>query len=148
MNRDIMVREIQEKYRQSARYFNELERRHWAATEALKLGRGGISIVSEALRISPNTIKKGLLELTAGPPKSSAQTGARIRRPGGGRKSKSMSSDDRSFPVGLQRISTESSTKSRESDDNQNQHRSPTNSVVPIPTPIDDSPSDRESDPL
>jgi hypothetical protein len=93
MNREDAILEIQERYSQSGRAFNELQRRHWAAMEALKLGRGGISIVSKALRISPNTIRAGIQEISTGQVDSDLPNNLRIRRPGGGRKSKKSSLD-------------------------------------------------------
>ena len=93
MNRDDLIREIQARYRESGASLNELQRRHWAAMEALKLGRGAITIVSKALRISPNTIKKGIQELATDQAGSFATENSRIRRPGGGRKSKHTQSD-------------------------------------------------------
>jgi hypothetical protein len=91
MNREDVIREIQDRYRQSGRCLNELQRRHWGAREAMKLGWGGITIVSEALRISPNTIKRGIQEIAAGDADSFSPTNSRIRKQGGGRKSKKMS---------------------------------------------------------
>lgn len=61
---------------------NERQRRHWAGTEALALGRGGISIVSNSTGISQTTISKGILELKNGINLPSN----RIRKEGGGRK--------------------------------------------------------------
>lgn len=84
MNREDQILELQERYGQSGQTLNELQRRHWAAREAIRLGRGGITIVSQALRISPNTIKRGMQEIAAGLP----DVNSRIRKPGGGRKSK------------------------------------------------------------
>jgi hypothetical protein len=93
MSRDDIIRGLQEKFRHVRQSLNELERRRWAATEALTLGRGGITLVSSALRMSPNTIKRGIQELEAGQPKPESEKGSRIRRSGGGRKSKTRSSD-------------------------------------------------------
>jgi hypothetical protein len=94
MNREDLIRELQERYRQSGRTLNERQRRHWAAAEAMKLGRGGITIVSKALRISPNTIRRGIREIMTGRQAgSSPDAKLQIRRPGGGRKSKKTSSD-------------------------------------------------------
>jgi hypothetical protein len=95
MNREDLIRELQERYRQSGRTLNERQRRHWAAAEALKLGRGGITIVSKALRISPNTIRRGIREIVADRQAGgwSSDTTLQIRRPGGGRKPKKTSSD-------------------------------------------------------
>lgn len=121
MNREDVIREIQSRYRQSSQSdqnvdqgnltglprhleavahdkppvaaFNELQRRHWAAMEAIRLGRGGITLVSKALRISPNTIKKGIQEIATGQADSYLLTKSRIRKPGGGRKSKNASTE-------------------------------------------------------
>lgn len=86
MDREAAIREIQEKFQVEGRTLNELQRRHWAAMEATKLGRGGITIVGKALQMSPNTIKRGIQEIAAGDMDSHAL--ARVRRSGGGRKSK------------------------------------------------------------
>ena len=85
MDRNELIREIQARYREACGAFNELERRHWAAREAIQLGRGGITLVSQALRMSPNTIKRGIQELSTGQVDSAAPS-ARIRKSGGGRK--------------------------------------------------------------
>ena len=74
---------LRAKYRSLAPELNERARRIWAATEAREIGRGGISMVSRATRISYSTIVRGLHELEAG---ESAGPG-RVRRSGGGRKS-------------------------------------------------------------
>lgn len=87
MTREDVILCIQEKYRQSGRTLNERERRHWAATEAMKLGRGGITAVSQALRMSPNTIKRGIQEI-AGHGDLESLPDTRIRKPGGGRRAK------------------------------------------------------------
>lgn len=88
MSREDIILGLQERYRQAGRSLNELERRRWAAGEAIALGRGGITMVSEALRMSPNTIKRGMLELKAGRNDVVAGVNSRIRKSGGGRKSK------------------------------------------------------------
>lgn len=59
-------------------------RRHWAASEALALGWGGISVTSQATGLSRTTIELGIKELEQ-PTETIAESG-RIRRPGGGRK--------------------------------------------------------------
>ena len=92
MNRADIIRGIQERFRRRGQTLNELQRRQWAAREATALGRGGITIVCQALRMSPNTIKRGMRELSA------AESGARkpelrIRRSGGGRKPKTLLSE-------------------------------------------------------
>lgn len=93
MNREDLIREIKERFRQPDRSLNERQRRLWAAAEAIKLGRGGITIVSKALRMSPNTIKKGIQEIAAAQTGMPSEANTPIRKPGGGRKSKKTSSD-------------------------------------------------------
>lgn len=85
-NREDLIRQLRTRFNDVGTDFNERQRRHWAAAEALKLGRGGISIVSEALRISPNTIRKGVAEITTMDGAADSAEEMRIRRVGGGRK--------------------------------------------------------------
>ena len=61
---------------------SEKARRHYAALEAHKLGRGGRSYIARVLGCSPKTITQGLHDLCE--PEPGERT--RIRRPGGGRK--------------------------------------------------------------
>ncbi|MEG4076373.1 ISAzo13 family transposase [Microcoleus sp. Pol14C2] len=75
---------IRDKYQQISPYLNEQTRRIWAATEALGLGYGGITSVSEATGLSHNTIRSGLGEL-AGSSDSRVPAGM-LRSRGGGRK--------------------------------------------------------------
>ena len=75
---------LKAKYESLAPVLNERGRRIWAATEARELGRGGIAMISRATRISYSTIVRGLQEMESG---GSAEPG-RVRRPGGGRKSR------------------------------------------------------------
>jgi hypothetical protein len=62
---------------------DERGRRRWAAVEAQALGRGGITVVSQATGIARGTIRAGLKELADPDPVPSD----RQRRAGGGRKS-------------------------------------------------------------
>jgi len=87
MNEDDAIREIHDRFRQSSRSLNEFQRRLWAATEAMKLGRGGITLVSKALRMSRNTIRRGIQDIETGH-LTGPEANARVRKPGGGRKSK------------------------------------------------------------
>lgn len=82
------LKRLQAKYRALAPALNERGRRIWAATEARELGRGGITFVARATKISYSTIVRGLQELETG---DSAQSG-RVRRSGAGRK-KSVQKD-------------------------------------------------------
>jgi transposase len=67
---------------------DERARRLWAAVEARALGRGGISQVAEATGLARATVRAGLQELALPATSTGSQTPpARLRRPGGGRKS-------------------------------------------------------------
>ncbi len=46
---------------------NERGTRRWAAAEAMAIGRGGISAVSNAIALSRVTIRKGIAELSSEP---------------------------------------------------------------------------------
>ena len=65
-----------------APHFNERQRRLWACAEARALGRGGISKVSRATKLSRQTLYDGMKDLDAAP-----AIDGRVRRPGAGRKS-------------------------------------------------------------
>jgi hypothetical protein len=79
------IEQIETKYRSLASVLDERARRHWAAAEARAYGWGGVSAVSDATGMSPNTIRKGLAELDA-PQEVDARVASRLRKPGGGRK--------------------------------------------------------------
>jgi hypothetical protein len=75
---------IYRKFQALAPVLDERSRRHWAAAEALELGRGGVSGVARATGLARNTIATGLRELrqtVTNQPQS-----PRLRQPGGGRK--------------------------------------------------------------
>ena len=80
------IEQIESKYRSLASVLDERARRHWAATEARAYGWGGVSAVSDATGMSPNTIRKGLAELTSREGEFDAEVSPRLRKPGGGRK--------------------------------------------------------------
>lgn len=63
---------------------SEKDRRTYAATEALKLPRGGIAYIARLVGCSRNTIIKGINELSS--PEKKSDTENRIRRKGAGRK--------------------------------------------------------------
>lgn len=88
MNKEETFRDISERYQSCSSMLNERQRRIWAAREAVKIGRGGIALVSRALRMSPNTIKRGIQDLTDGDADQLSGSMARVRRVGGGRKRK------------------------------------------------------------
>jgi Rhodopirellula transposase DDE domain len=77
---------------------DERSRRLWAATEAMEFGWGGITAVTIATGLSPTTIAMGLGELRSG----NISEGARVRRPGGGRKS--VSEHDPALVPALERL--------------------------------------------
>ena len=80
-----MVAKVQEKFKLLSPAMNERVRRQWAASEAMALGRGGVSLVAEATGLSRTTITAGIGELSE-PSQSNQPLGPeRSRRPGGGR---------------------------------------------------------------
>jgi len=80
------IEQIESKYRSLVSVLDERSRRHWAATEARAYGWGGVSAVSNATGMSPNTIKKGLAELATRDADPDAEVTSRLRKAGGGRK--------------------------------------------------------------
>lgn len=79
----ITVSELKRKFRPAWPHLDERTRRIMAATEAVSLGYGGVSLVSLACGLSRKAIRNGMLELKS---RNKPMVG-RIRRPGAGRKS-------------------------------------------------------------
>ena len=77
---------IEAKYRSLSPLMDERMRRQWAAAESRAYGWGGVQAVSGAIHMSPNTIRKGLAELTAQDSNPDSVIGSRLRKPGAGRK--------------------------------------------------------------
>src|SRR5262249_35311164 len=77
---------IRAKYLALSPVMDERVRRHWAATEALALGWGGVSAVAVATGMARNTVAAGIRELASRREPSETIIVARLRRPGGGRK--------------------------------------------------------------
>lgn len=75
---------IRQKFVNIAQDLDERGRRRWAASEALSLGRGGITAVADATGISDRTIRNGIRELNDPNPLPPD----RRRRRGSGRKSR------------------------------------------------------------
>jgi hypothetical protein len=73
---------VREKYALLERDLDERARRAWAATEALSLGYGGVSIVHRATGLAVSTIRRGVSDVTSG----DRPAPQRVRRPGGGRR--------------------------------------------------------------
>lgn len=81
---------IRRKFRLVAVELDERRRRQWAAAEARDVGWGGISLVARATGLSRPTIMAGLKELDLSA-KSRAVDAARVRSPGGGRRTVTQS---------------------------------------------------------
>ena len=77
---------IAEKYRRLAHVLNERTRRLWAGAEAQALGRGGIAALARVTGLSRNTVARGIREPEGYQPLEPW----RVRRPGGGRKRKTV----------------------------------------------------------
>lgn len=82
---------LRTKYRMLTERLDERSLRLCLASDAIALGRGGITRVAEAAGVSRTTVHAGVRELKAPPVEQGAERvarkgKARIRRPGGGRK--------------------------------------------------------------
>jgi Rhodopirellula transposase DDE domain len=77
----IDVESIRSRYERLDPFLSERDRRLFAANEALSLGRGGVTMVSQATGIARSTIARGIVDL-----KESREFNGRIRRPGAGRR--------------------------------------------------------------
>jgi hypothetical protein len=77
---------IAARYRTAQERLNERQRRLWAGAEVRSSG-GGRAAVARATGLSPDTVRRGILELEVG----DALDSTRVRRPGGGRKPLSAS---------------------------------------------------------
>jgi hypothetical protein len=74
---------VVEKFENLKNILGERQLRLWAASEALSIGYGGISIVNRATRLSRQTIQTGIKELQQGIDINDSEY---MRRKGGGRK--------------------------------------------------------------
>src|SRR5260370_35077028 len=68
-------------------WLNERQWRQYVATEARRIGVGGISQVARKAGVTRKMIRKGIAELEAG---TLYQPGERIRKQGGGRKKRAV----------------------------------------------------------
>ena len=75
--------ELKRKFRSAWPHLDERTRRIMAASEAMSLGYGGVSVVGRACGLSRKAIRKGIHELQA----KGKPLAGRVRRPGAGRKS-------------------------------------------------------------
>jgi hypothetical protein len=80
---------IEEQMRAFAQTLSEKDLRRYAALEAARLGFGGTEYIAGVLGCSTRTIVRGAAELAQLPGDPAA---GRVRRPGGGRKKKSIPS--------------------------------------------------------
>jgi hypothetical protein len=81
-----VIERIQAKFKALRPVMDERMRRQWAATEAMALGWGGISGVSQATGFSRNTIALGIRELEQRQTLPDTPPASRLRQPGAGRK--------------------------------------------------------------
>ena len=82
-----LINQLQQKYKSLNPIMDERMRRQWAATEALSIGRGGVTAVAIATGMSRNTVDAGIREIrTRENNTDSRLESKRIRREGGGRK--------------------------------------------------------------
>ncbi len=89
MRHEAPIEQIEAKYHSLLPLMDERMRRQWAAAEARAYGWGGLHVVSAAVGMSPNTIRKGLAELVARENNPQAVVSPAVRRKGGGRKRRS-----------------------------------------------------------
>ena len=79
----IFIADIRGRSRKAVTFLGERGRRLFAANEALALGHGGVTATSIATGLARSTIDRGMQELRS----ARNELGARLRRPGAGRKS-------------------------------------------------------------
>lgn len=85
MNRQATLEAVRRKYELLRSLMNERMRRHWAASEAMTLQRGGITLVAQATGLSRTTIQTGLRELNHPAEGDDDLPAERIRHAGAGR---------------------------------------------------------------
>jgi hypothetical protein len=81
-----IVEQVRRKYESLDNMMDERMRRQWAATEALAVGRGGVSAVAVATGLARNTVMAGMREVKHRRRYPSTKLSDRIRSAGGGRK--------------------------------------------------------------
>ena len=80
MDAPTVIAAVRQKFELLRPIMTERLRRQWAASEAMALPRGGISLVAEATGLSRTTLRAGLRELREGATGGPDQ-GARIKTP-------------------------------------------------------------------
>jgi len=78
------IRTLRKRWKSMAPLLDERSRRRWAASEARMIGHGGVSAVAKATGLARRTIYRGLEDLED----RTSIGNDRIRRRGGGRKSR------------------------------------------------------------
>jgi hypothetical protein len=86
MIRAAQARAARKRYRRIAPVLNEQSRRRFVALEARALGRGGVSLMARLTGLARSTIHRGLCDVRD----NVAAAPGRIRKPGGGRKRKTL----------------------------------------------------------
>jgi hypothetical protein len=82
-----IITAVRNKYQALGPVMNETVRRRWAACEAMAIGWGGITAVSQATGMSCPTIRVGIAEVQQGAPETTMPPQQRaIRHAGGGRR--------------------------------------------------------------
>ena len=77
------ILEIRTKFNKINHSLDERSRRLWAASEAISIGRGGITIVFKAIGLAKTTISRGIIELETD---KTGHLKGKIRKIGAGRK--------------------------------------------------------------
>jgi transposase len=99
---EIIINQVREKYRTLSSVLDERARRYWAATEAVAIGRGGVSAVAQATGLHRNTIATGIKDIQHPQLFDSSGESHRVRQPGGGRKP--LSETDRHLGRDLEKL--------------------------------------------
>jgi Rhodopirellula transposase DDE domain len=108
---DGTIFQINTKYEALAPIMNEKIRRYWAASEAMSLGWGGVSAVSQASGLSRTTIQTGIRELQEPTPSAMAvDQKMRLRVSGAGRKP--LTKTDRGLRRALEKLLNSSTSGS------------------------------------
>jgi hypothetical protein len=94
----IDIADIRGRWRKAVAFLDERGRRLFAANEALAQGRGGVTATSIATGLARSTIDRGMQELRS----ARNELGARLRRPGAGRKSAVTQQPE--LPAALERL--------------------------------------------
>jgi hypothetical protein len=81
-----LLERIRQKFASLDPVMDERIRRQWAASEAMALGWGGVSLTAQATGLARNTITQGVRELKERQAFPQTAVGERVRRVGAGRK--------------------------------------------------------------